>query len=217
VLLLISAAAPPLQAAQRPIEDFLSTQGTYGWLGMTWTDPFAKDGANFAEIDYAGIKGAIMEYYGYPPLGTTFSGTVTERPLPDGRAEVAVVLNTRNALAWAAYTEWVGQPDYLFGHDFVDVFYGASLALGDCTLQLKFINTAPNAPLPDFWDLVMDPQPGVELLSVYFIGTAHGLRADGSPGLMQITQIGQLVAAPPKPPFFDAYPVEHILLKQVGR
>ena len=214
VLLLASALAPPLQAAQRPIEDFLSSQGKYSssWLfGMWWIDPFVTDGAYSAEIDYAGLKGAIMEYYGYPPLGTTFSGTVNERPLPDGRAEVEVVLRTRNALAWAAGPD----NEYLFGHDFVEVFNGASLALGDCTLQLRFINTAPNAPLPDFWELVMDPQ--WELLSVYFIGTAHGLMADGSPGVMQITQVGLEVVSPPKPPFFDGYPAEHILLKRVGK
>jgi hypothetical protein len=219
VLLLVAAAAPPLQAAQRPIEDFLSSQGKYiyyGYFGMFWTDPFETDGATYAEIDYAGIKGAIMEYYGYPSLGTTFSGTVTERPLKDGRAEVEVVLHTYHALAWAASDTW----EYLFGHDFVDVLLNdASLAFGDCTLKLKFINTAPNAPLPDFWDFYFGPPilpDGVELLSVQFVGQADGLMADGSPGRMQITQVGLLAVSPPKPPLFDSYPVEHILLKRVG-
>ena len=220
VLLFVASLAPPIQAAQRPIEDFLTTQGSYGWYGMTWTDPFGTDGATWAEIDYAGIKGAIMEYYGYPPLGTTFSGKVTERPLPDGRAEVQVLLHTKNALAWAAYQDledWTQPAEYLFGHDFVEVFFGAPLVLGDSTLQLKFINTAPNAPLPDFWELVLGPQGGQELLSVYFIGQADGPMADGSRGRMQITQVGLLSVSPPKPPLFDAYPVEHILLKAVGK
>ncbi len=218
VLLFVAAVAVPLQAAQRPIEDFLDTQGSYGWLVMSWLDPSPADGMIWAEIDYAGLKGAILEYYGYPSLGTTFSGKVTERPLPDGRAEVQVLLHTKNALAWAANVadDW-SSVEYVFGNDVWDVLYGAPLALGDCTLQLRFINTAPNAPLPDIWQLALEPLDGQEWLSVHFIGQADGFMADGSPGRMQITQVGLLAVSPPKPPFFDAYPVEHILIKPVGQ
>jgi len=209
---------PLLSAAQRPIEDFLVTQGTYVPWGVTWTDLLPKDGANWAEIDYAGIKGAILELYGYPSLGTTFSGAVNERPLPDGRAEVDVVLQTHNALAWAGYSSgWAWPPEFLFGHDLVEVYFGATLALGDCTLKVKFINTAPGAPLPDFVQLAFDPQPGQEVISMYFIGQAEGVMADGSPGHLKITQVGLLAVAPPKPPFFDSFPAGNILLKRVGQ
>ncbi len=156
-----------------------------------------------------------MEPYGYS-LGTTVSGKVTERPLRDGRAEVQVLLHTRNALSWA--DDAADDNNFLFGCDWWEVvFLGAAPALGDCTLQLKFINTAPNAPLPDFWQLVFGPQEGQELLSVYFIGQAKGLLADGSPGHMKITQVGLISVAPPKPPLFDSYPAGDILLKRVGQ
>ncbi len=220
VLLFAASVAPPLQAAQRPIEDFLVTQGTwYVPYSVMWTDLMPKDGADLAEIDYAGLRGAMMEPYGYS-LGTTYSGKVTERPLPDGRAEVQVLLHTRNALAWAADMPDDGSwpSEFLFGRDWWEVvFLGFSPAVGDCTLQLKFINTAPNAPLPDFCQILFAPEEGQELLSVYFVGQAEGLMADGSPARMKITQVGLLSVAPPKPPFFDSYPAGDILLKRVGQ
>lgn len=207
LLLLLATALPTLQAAQRPIEDFLNAQNDYG---VYWIDPQPKYGANFAEIDYSGFKAALMEFYGYPPLGTTFSGTVVERPLRDGRADVEVVLHTRNALAWAGYAPEGWYPtEWLMGGDWWQViWFGYPLVLGDCTLQLRFINTAPNAPLPHFFAIGTE---GTEMISMYFVGSAHGLLADGSPGYMEITQVGLSAPTP------DGWPVEHILVKRVGK
>ena len=95
---------------QRPIEDFLSTQGTFcvddgvggcllfvppdpNFLG--WTNDLDSAVIHFAGVDYAGLADAYA-----PGKTPSFSGTVTERPLPDGHAEVTVRLHTKNANVW---------------------------------------------------------------------------------------------------------------------
>ena len=185
---------------------------------MSWGDPLAKGLANWAFIDYAGVDNSKLVEAGLPSLGTIVWGTVNERPLPDGRAEVEVVLHARNALAWAFHSpDLFSLGDLLFGNLVEDVLLGAEPNLGDCTIKVRFINTAPGAPLPDLFQLSWGPEPGMELISIYFVGQADGLMADGSHGHLEITQIGLMTASPPKPPMFDSWPAEHIQLKRIGK
>ena len=88
------AAGAPAQ--QRPIEDFVNAQGTFGgpFAFLTWTDP--SQGL-FTAIDYAGLLDSFLGL----SLGTEMSGKVTERALPDGRALVRVRLKTTNAWCFA--------------------------------------------------------------------------------------------------------------------
>src|SRR5438552_1542215 len=100
-----------IYAAQRPITDFTSRQGTYclkpdssgnvdcaasGYNGTGcalfvppqpnvggWIDPTT---AIFTLVDYAGLADKLLN----GALGTTLDGSVTEVPLADGRAEVTV-------------------------------------------------------------------------------------------------------------------------------
>jgi hypothetical protein len=142
----------PVQAAQgptvqRPIEDFLDAQGTtmvfnapvrdqLGWAN----NPGLSNSHNpppfqFALFDYAGFANDYLTSQRYPSLGTTTDGTITERPLADGRAEVHVILHTTNALAWASNP--VPDPNTtptLFGNRAADVLTGATPALGDSVL-----------------------------------------------------------------------------------
>jgi hypothetical protein len=115
---------------QRPIEDFVNAQGTFcipcGAPGTTCINGcglFIPPVANFvgwdtlqevppqqgnvqpvrcASVDYAGLANAKIEELsgGTISFGTTTSGTVTERALADGRAEVSARLHTTNALTW---------------------------------------------------------------------------------------------------------------------
>ena len=95
----------------RPITDFLNAQGTtstapynFGVTGLpdeiAWTTasttPTAGNG-RLGGIDYTGQDAAFLGLN----LGTTTSGTVSERPLPNGQARVTVNLTTHNAFAWA--------------------------------------------------------------------------------------------------------------------
>jgi hypothetical protein len=205
------ADAASIEAVQRPIEEFIAAQGTFciddGMGGcflfvppvenfFGWGDPAKGVGAAF---DYAGLADEAITSLsgGAISLGTTTSGGVTERPLEDGRAEIHVVLQTRNAMTFGigALNDFNTDP-LTFGFRAADILAGAPPALGSGTFHLKFINTAPGAPLPDLLQLAFAPEPGQEFteLSIYFRaeGTLHSASGfpEGAPGRLTCTQTG---------------------------
>src|SRR5262249_41646002 len=109
-------------------------------------------------------------------LGTKTDGTMTERPLADGRAEVSVILHTTDALTWASMFPPPAAGPTLFGNTAADVQSGATPALGDSVLQVVFKNTAPGAALPDPVNafILGNAAPGQELVFIAFRGTATG-------------------------------------------
>ncbi|MBI4600450.1 MAG: hypothetical protein HY721_00680 [Planctomycetes bacterium] len=234
-------------AAQRPISEFVAAQGTFcrpdgaggcllfvpplqNFLG--WRDP-AKNIS--ISVDYAGIADAWLESQaGGFDLGTATSGSITERPLPDGRAEVHVRLHTRNALSWVINR--TGCPPgsafavcpLLLGHRAPDVLAGAEPALGQSLLTVVFVNTAPGAPMPDLLQISSGRfrLPGQEFHSISIYARASGeLREasgfpEGAPGSAQVTQVGLFDTgagnrdddAHP----FDGFPAEHIHFGPTG-
>jgi hypothetical protein len=213
-------AAPSVQI--RPIEDFLDAQGTLDvpaeLQSIGWTDPKTM---RFAVVDYTGLanQGIEEQSGGTISLGTETKGKVIERRLPDGRAEVTVLLHTKNALTWVM-APWAFDPygdDLVFGYRAQDVLEGADPALGESFLMWVFINKAPGAPLPDLVAQTL-VGPTVETLMLSFEAHADGtLREDfgvpdGTPGRAQITEIG--LFPPGKDPRWLA---EDIKLKVVGR
>jgi hypothetical protein len=212
----------------RPISDFLSTQGTFcvanpgacpDFLGtyVAWTAPGS---GRIARVDFAGKEAVAGQ------LGTTMSGTITERRLSDGRAEVGIGLRTRNAMTYVL--TWDGSPDFdggapLFGHTTAQIQGGATPGVGDSELDVRFTNTAPGAPLPDLVRFVTGDASGLNFIG--FQASAFGpLRsafgvANGTSGRAQITQKG-LIATGTRQGFqhgFDGFPVEQINLFVVGR
>jgi len=200
----IPAHASRSASSMRPISDFVTQQGTFclddgmggcflfvppapnigGWVDIT--------AARFVLVDYAGVVNA---FYG-GIFGTQTTGTVVERALRDGRADVTVNLNTSKALTWVSECCDFANGPLLFGHRPADVLAGADASLGDSFFHLSFINTAPGAPLPDFLQLIFDPAPGQELQNFIFQANANGtLRSafgvpDGSPGKVTVVQTG---------------------------
>lgn len=244
----LGAAREPA-AATRPIADFVDAQGTYciddGNGGcflfvppvanfFAWTDPKRNLSVS---IDYAGLVDRYLASIGAPLLGTTTDGTVVERPLRDGRAEVTVTLHTRNALTWVIAGEdntydYANAPT-LLGARITEVLQdGQAPALGESLLQVKFINTAPGAPLPDLEQLLGDPAAGQEGPSlISFRGRADGELhavegvegwnvAEGTPGRVATSQTGllgvSLIANPNSRPALDGFPAESIILRAVG-
>ncbi len=180
------AGAP---AQQRPIEDFVSTQGTF--FGdptaiLVWTDPAQE---LFTVIDYAGTIDWLVTFLtgGAVTFGTEMSGSITERALPDGRAEVHVRLHTTNA--WSFAVDIPAQV-VVFGNG--DPF-GADPGLGSSHLHVKFTNTAPGDPLPDLLQLLLDPADGQALLYMQFVANAQGPLEDGSSGCLHTTQLSPIV------------------------
>jgi hypothetical protein len=242
-------------AAQRPITDFTDRQGAYrlgptegppaceashyrlpgegdGFLWVPpilnfngWSDPKT---AIFLSADYAGLAYRWLKNLGVD-LGTTQDGSITERPLKDGRAEVSVILHTRNALTWAldGNSGDFATGTLLFGCRAPDVLAGDTPAVGDCTLQVKFINTAPGAPLPDLQELFFCPAPGMESLTLSFTAQAKGpIRAafglpEGTPGFLQTRQTGLLATAAKANPnsrvALDSFPAEKIMIQPIGK
>jgi hypothetical protein len=243
--LTLTTAGTPLLAASRPIADFLQSQGywdafggqyvsdpTYGTWFFDWADP----DYDWVNIDFLGdVANALKRYWGFD-LDTTVDGSVTERPLPDGRAEVSVIVHAHNALTVAGYNG----PDGFFlefGYwpwEIVPIWGGMDYppSLGDSTLELKFINTKPGAPLPDFTQLCWAPEPGQQQISCSITVQAKGtLREsfgvpEGTPGMVHTRQTGliavqgKLLNRHPDSPSrvaLDAFPAEKIFMQVAGK
>jgi len=250
LFLLPVAAYSAGAVTQRPLSDFLSTQGTYcvddgvggcylfvppdpnflGWSTMIVPAklpivPSRPEIPLFAGVDYAGLADA----YG-PGEEPQTSGTVTERRLNDGRAEVTVILHTKNANAWVIdldlngdVLDQIANRPTLFGHRPIDVVNGAPQALADSLLHVRFINPAPGAPLPDLVQLVNFGVPGVELTLLAFSMSATGPLTEeygvpeDTPGRCTIVQTGLVQKAGQSRALTDGFPVEIINLSVIGK
>jgi hypothetical protein len=147
----------------RPLEDFLSAQGSsisffppvpdyLGWSGA--------DSETFALVDYAGLAAAYLTGKSVD-LGTEVRGVVTECELTDGSAQVSVALVTDNAMGFAQDIATLIADDFdfagtdtSFGNKAVDIAGGEPAALGSADLYLSFRISAPGDPLPDALDVL---------------------------------------------------------------
>src|SRR5262249_52033707 len=152
---------------QRPIEDFISVQGTY-CLGtdlngnpvcngdpasgcflyippfpnyLNFTDPSTGNSVN---LDYAGLFNSYLAN----PFGTTTSGSINEVVQKDGTVLDYITLHTANAVTYAS-VGFSGTGEVLFGANEPQVAAGAQPALGSSTLRLVLQGPTAGAPLPD--------------------------------------------------------------------
>jgi hypothetical protein len=223
-------------AAQRPISDFLSAQGTYclgtdsngnptcgGTSGscfhyippfpnyLDWTDPASGNSVTF---DYAGL---FNGYLGNP-FGTATSGSINEITQSDGSVIDVVTLHTVNAVTWAS-VGFSGTGEVLFGANEPQVAAGATPSLGSCSLRLVIHGPAPGAPLPDMIAL-LNGCGDWTFITIGFVGQASGTLADGTPGMVQVTQTGLIrtagIANPNSRVALDGFPAEHIVIRGTG-
>jgi hypothetical protein len=221
----------------RPLSDWLVTQGTTSVffppapdiLGVANSDDPPITPLRFGLIDYAGVFAAYLQLQsgGSINLGTSVSGTITEQALADGRARVRVNLHTTNALVWVTdpgpnFSNFPGPA--LLGNSVADVLLGAAPVLWDCSLEVRFTNTAPGAPLPNLVIAAGNlgpPPPGVEIEHIRFQASAFGpLHAafgvlEGTAGLFFTSQTGNF-ETPPMGPTPDSFPVETMIIKVAG-
>jgi hypothetical protein len=148
-------------------------------------------------------------------LGTTATGTVVERPLSDGTAEVTVLVHTADAFVYV--TDFNLKP--LFGNTPADVAAGATAGVGKCLLHLVFNNSAPGAPLPDLLDIFISGKTRFIAMNSTATGplNANFGVSTGTPGLFQMTQTGVLQSHGSGGPRGDFFPAEHINLTVEGR
>lgn len=206
---------------ERPITDFTSTQ--YGQYGLLYGFYDQNNPKYFFVIDYAGT----MNNYWNFGLGTYFEGKILEKPLPDGTAEVHVMLKTYNALTYVVdYDAY-----FLHGYPLEDprkwvTYFGASLrdivndnempTLGTIKWDFKFINSSMGAPIPNMVDIV--PTRISEYITASSFGPLKeiaGFGPDGTPGHAWTTQVG--LFSHTEPPAGDGWPVEYVKVQAVGR
>jgi len=223
LLLLPVPAMASAPMSTRPISDFISAQGTTnGFIPpipdfIGWGDnPFHQ----FASVDYTGLAAAWLHASGGPDVGTTVSGTVTERKLSDGRVMVTVVVHTKQAITWV----WGGDGDLAtgplqFGARANEILANPSItpALSNSEFKVQFTNTGPGAPLPDLVNafILGNALPGQELRSLMFrssgTGAIHAIFGvlEGTPGQLIVTQTGVLMPHS-QAPTYDGFPVERV-------
>ncbi|HET9952014.1 MAG TPA: hypothetical protein VFS09_09495 [Candidatus Eisenbacteria bacterium] len=231
ILILLTAAIllGPITAmgaapmSTRPISDFISAQGTTnGFIPpipdfIGWGDnPFHQ----FASVDYTGLAAAWLRASGGPDVGTTVSGTVTERKLSDGRVMVTVVLRTTRAITWV----WGGEGDLAtgplqFGYRANEILADPTVtpALSNSEMKAQFTNTGPGAPLPDLVAafILGGALPGQELRSLMFrssgTGAIHEIFGvpEGTPGQLIVTQTG-IFMPHSQAPTYDGFPAERV-------
>jgi hypothetical protein len=208
----VGAGSSEKGVTTRPIEDFVDAQGTYNGLFLSWVDnAFTMD----SSFDYAGLDNEATD----KDLGTTFFGTITEKPLADGTTLVHVNLHTKNALA-RAYDIALG--DYVFGSTVAEVNDGDNPSLGNCRLDLTYITTAePGADMPDLWEMIFEGIPGTYPTKVNFVATSKGeLNSEfgveqGTPGMVKVVIEANFNA----PGVFNnnhGWPASTVDVKQIG-
>ncbi len=195
---------------QRPISDFLGSQGTAhsagffaAYIGWTAYRSSMQDciGEPFAFIDYAGLDNAFIVANGGTNLATTTSGSVHQADNGDGTSTVSVELNTTKAQSIAYCfnpTTGIVTGPY-FGHTVSEILAGGvTPALGSSHMSAVFtiVGSGRTAPLPDLEAITaVCPAPAPCFKSLKFTGTAEGpLQVifgvrEGTLGKMSIEQI----------------------------
>jgi hypothetical protein len=189
---------------QRDITDFLSTQvNVTGWSGA------APDYPLFFVADYAGV---INNTYGLG-LPSTFEGTITDRALSDGTAEVRIMLRAHNVLTYVIDNNFPF-PTF-FGARRSEVQNGATPTLGDADLDITLINSAPNAPIPDLFSMETTPRITFHASAFGPLRAAAGFGPDGTPGHAWTNQIGLLTKVHGHPSI-NGFATENVRLQAVG-
>jgi hypothetical protein len=198
-------SASPETKMHRSIQELVRAQGSYcspdGSGGCILFVPPVKNYIFFgvgatgwgAAVDYAGLEDRWLRDAsgGEQRFGTKFSGTVTERRLADGRAEITIRLNTKRAAARVFQSDGM----LLFGNTTPDVLTGAKPAIGNSSFEFVFINPTVGMPLPDLGQVVFAAIPGQEFVRSTFQATATGpLHAafgvkEGTQGRMRVDMI----------------------------
>jgi hypothetical protein len=195
-------ATPPCPNDQLfvpPVPNYVGWGGLQSGKACTFEE---GDVCRFALIDYAGIASAWLEARG-KDLGTTWRGSVDERPLAGNRVEISIRLVTRRALAWVSrlstYQDQTGfdsifsTSPLLFGARPRDVLLGWQPALADSVFEVRY--TAKRGdPIPNLIPLLLGPAPNVTFTrfraeATGWLRPAFFSSGQGVPGRLTIVQL----------------------------
>jgi hypothetical protein len=226
------AAVSAGRVTRRPIEEFVAAQGycllpgnpnncDISVAGIDLLVFVDRSTGNQIVLDYNGIAAAYLRANGGPDLGTTFSGTVTERVLNDGRAQITVVLHTESALT---FVDDVTAPAFgtviRLGATPAQVLAGAPVALGSSTIRLTYIAPEPGMPLVDLGVTLFEPDT-YEVVKFGFQAQAEGVLhaasgyPEGTVGLVRAKELDRFT--PGLLRRGEPFRVEHIRLSPLMR
>ncbi len=228
------AAAAGGRVTRRSIEEFVAAQPNYCLLpgnpngcdisipGIDLQAFYDPSNDNVIVLDYPGIAAAYLRANGGPDLGTTFSGSVTERVLNDGRAEITVVLHTENALTFVEDgTAPVPASVLRLGATPAQVLAGAPVALGSSTLRLTYIAPQPGMPLVAISQISFFEADKYQIVRLGFQAQAEGVLhassgyAEGTPGRVRAKELDR--HTPGLLRQGDPYRVEYVRLSPLAR
>lgn len=216
----VVAAPSDNGVSHRPIEDFIDTQGTYNGLFLSWgTNIWDRE----SSVDYAGLDNEAIKAATGLDLGTTFSGSITERDLGDGTTLVTIHLHTKNAL-----TRVVAWPsgDYIYGSTVAEVIAGGHASLGDCKMDFAYQTTAgKGAPIPDLWEMAVVGMEDAWPTKCNFVASSRGELNEeygvpqGTPGKVTVVMEANFEAPGLYKNFFAIWhwPVSTVNVRQVGK
>ena len=215
--LVISAAVARGQTVHTPIQDFVNAQTNF----LIWTDP-PHDREFF--VDFAGLANEVLMNNGFPDLGTSQSGSVTQRPAPGGRL-VHVDLHADSCLC---YARQLSAPNAMyFGYRISEMIADPTLtpAIGSGHFTAEWTDSLPvgSSTMPDMIQLLLLTALNQHIVRATFEGDAFGsLRAgfgvdEGTPGIVKTTQIGLINSPQNTIGGFNGYAsTEDINIKVVG-
>jgi len=209
-------------ARQRPFSEWLSAQGTVNPANCasTVTGWLTPDFVTFARADYSGKICDCITANGGPVFHPEFSGTVTERDLPDGTAEIVVIHHFTNTHVVARDntlpTPPGGPAPAILGYNATELFGHPELqsAVASGTMQVKFIIAHPGDPLPDlatidFLSVSARIQGSGPLRAVFGV-------AEGTPGRLLVSQTGLFDIPGQGNGVADSFPAELVRVFKAG-
>lgn len=191
-----------VRVSDRSLLHFLKEQGTSNnppqffppvkdYVG--WTDGALT---TFALVDYAGLANEAIKLRRGPSLGTEVRGIVRQCELRGSdKARITVALFTTRALGFAQSVEALAENNFdflntptIFGAKAVDVIKASDAAVGPATLLATFTISTPNAPLPDFLDVVNNAAAYAPV-KFSFKSITFGVCADRQPARLEVHQV----------------------------
>jgi hypothetical protein len=153
-------------------------------------------------------------------VGTTVTGNVTVRSLPDGRALVTVLMHSNNAVCWAYDFGLVSSPTFGASPRQVALL-GYTPSLGHGMERIEFTMLSPETPLPPLWELWTEQFPVTSLVTEFScqgtLTAASGYPA-GTPAMAPVTQRGLYATVVPTGcPAGDCWPAELAFYKPTGQ
>jgi hypothetical protein len=149
-----------------------------------------------ALVDYAGLADQRLQDHsdGAISLGTTVTGTVKERTVADGSAEITIQLSISKALVFSVAGCDLASGPFEFGRRAQEVLIGATPSLGDAIFYARYIVPVSGHPLQDLVQIVFFAIPGEAIAETRLKARFQGqLRAafgvpDGTPGKLMIKE-----------------------------